>query len=110
VKSEQKSSLGYVLRSRQGKDNCPSENNITEHSSFQKLKKENVHRLRIWSTESHSQREKITKGVLSCYTNHRKTRLFTQEKELKRVHGKGSGNKETQSSNMPREIVVATTF
>lgn len=51
-----------------------------------------------------SQRKKITKGVLSCYTSHRKTRLFTQEKELKRVHGEGSGNKETQSFNMPREI------
>lgn len=57
-----------------------------------------VHRL-------HSQRgEKIAERVLSYYKSHRKARLFTQEKELKRVHRKCSGNKETQSFHVPREI------
>ena len=42
--------------------------------------------------------------MLSCYKSHRKARLFTQEKVLKRVHRKCSGNKETQSSHVPREI------
>ena len=61
--------------------------------------------LRAWSAEPQSLRGKLPEeGVLSCPTSHRKARLFTQERELKRVHRKGSGNKETQSLDMPREI------
>lgn len=70
-----------------------------------RAERRNARAPRVWSAEPRSLKGKLSKeGVLSCPTSHRKARLFTQERELKRVHGRRSGNKETQSVNMPREI------
>lgn len=58
----------------------------------------------MWSTKPHSQREQITGGVLCCYTATEKLDYLLKQRHSRGSYRKGSGNKETQSSNMPREI------
>lgn len=58
----------------------------------------------MWSTKPHSQREQITGGVLCCYTATEKLDYLLKRRHSRGSYRKGSGNKETQSSNMPREI------
>lgn len=58
----------------------------------------------MWSTKPRSQREQITGGVLCCYTATEKLDYLLKRRHSRGSYRKGSGNKETQSSNMPREI------
>ena len=92
VKSEQKFRSRCLLKSRQGKDNCPSENNKTKRPQLPKLKKASLRTKNIVN-KAHSQRGKLRKERYAATQATEKLDYLLKDRSLRGSTEKAVGTK-----------------